>query len=193
MITWGSGKKPRETYTSKNFWIGKRRSRFVSFARKRRIGDVSIALPARHIVQNVAGHPTAEILFTGLNNGPAPIMSLAGFGKWDWLFNLVTKEIGAHKQTKTLMPTLTLTRRDGSTLKTFPAVRPIQSHQIGFIMVVGWWPSFILRECITCLSSSVDVPRQLPRTYNCSGLDCTHQHTSLAKRHLPSNSWMITS
>jgi len=63
MITWGSGKKPNVIYTSTNFWIGKRWSRFVSFARKRQIGNVSIALLAWHIVQNVAAPHTAKTPF----------------------------------------------------------------------------------------------------------------------------------
>ena len=97
MITWGSGKKPSAIYTSTNFWIGKRWSRFVSFARKRQIGDVSIALPAWHIVQNVAAPHTAETLSTGLNGGLASFMNKAGSGKWDQLSTSVIMVIGAQK------------------------------------------------------------------------------------------------
>ena len=109
---WGSGKKPNIIYTSTNFWIGKRQSRFVSFARKRQIGDVSIALLARHIVQNVAAPHTAETLSTELNGGLVSFMNKAGSGKWDRLSTSVIMVIGAHKPPKTLMTTLTLTRRD---------------------------------------------------------------------------------
>ena len=94
-----------------------------------------IALPAWHIVQNVATPHTAKTLSTGLNGGLASFMNKAGSGKWDWFSTSVIMVIGAHKLPKTLMPTLTLMRRDGSTVKTFPAPQPIQSHGIRFTMV----------------------------------------------------------
>ena len=67
-----------------SFWIGKLWTGLVSCARERKVGDVLIALPARHIVQKAAGHPTARILSTKLNEGPVPFWSWAGCGKWDW-------------------------------------------------------------------------------------------------------------